>query len=158
VTIRRISIGVLLLALAAAMPAACADVDPLVVLFHEDGCLSCEDMLALLEGLVIDDFDARVAQYEIVDPESARLLSDLSKAYAIDVPQTVPIVFVNDQVFVGTLSFSEERLLSDTISDCLREGCESPMARLPQVQLRRDLPRVALFLAAFLALAWLQLR
>ena len=161
---RSISIAFVLLVLAGTLVAA-ADADPLVVMFHEEGCLDCEDMMDLLRILVVDDFDVLVAQYEYAEPESGQLLSQLCEVYNIDVPDATPILFVNDRVFVGGPSSPDpaygygsiESALSDTITRSLRSGYESPIARLPQVQLQRDLPRLALFLAAFLALAWLQL-
>jgi len=164
VTRRYISITFVLLVFAGTFVAA-ADADPLVVMFYEEGCLACEDMMDLLQILVVDDFDALVVRYEYEDPEFGQLLSQLSEVYNIDVPNATPILFVNDRVFIGGPSSpdpaygygSVESALSDTISRSLRSGYESPIARLPQVQLRRDLPRLALLLAAFLALAWLQL-
>jgi len=68
----------------------------------------------------------------------------------------VPIVFVGDDVVVG-MGRAQEFTLRNAIGDCLSVGCESPIARLPISQLRADLPRLALFLSVFLAIAWLQM-
>ena len=85
-----------------------------------------------------------------------KLLTALARAYQIDVPSIVPIVFVADDAVVG-MGRTQEFSLRNDIGDCLSTGCESPIARLPISQLRADLPRLAMMLAVFLALAWLQL-
>ena len=133
-----------------------ADSEPIIIVFYEEGCPSCEEMDELLEGMTIDAPETAIAEYEITEPESMELLTALAKAYDIEMPSSVPIVFVAEDVVIG-MGRTQEFSLRNAIGDCLSLGCESPIARLPISQLRADLPRLALFLAVFLALAWLQL-
>ena len=130
--------------------------DPIIVVFYEEGCPSCEEMDELLAGMMIDAPETAVARYEITEPDSLELLAALSKTYGIEIPSTVPIVFVGDDVVIG-MGRTQEFSLRNAIGDCLSIGCETPMARLPISQLRADLPRLALFIAIFLAIAWFQL-
>ena len=130
--------------------------DPIVIVFYEDGCPSCEEMEELLVGMMVEASETAVVRYEITETDSLTLLSSLSKAYDIDVPTVVPIVFVGDDVVVG-MGRTQEFTLRNAIGDCLSVGCESPLARLPISQLRTDLPRLVLFLSVFLAIAWFQL-
>lgn len=132
--------------------------DPIVIVFYEDGCPSCVEMDELLTGMLIEAPDTEIVHYEITAPETLKLLAALAKAYDIEVPSVVPIVFVADDVVVG-MGRTQEFTLRNAIGDCLTtENCESPLARLPISQLRADLPRLALFLAVFLAIAWFQMR
>lgn len=137
-------------------PSVSATADSVIIVFYEEGCPACEEMEELLKALTYDVPEAVIVRHEIHDPESQQLLIALANAYGIDVPSTVPIVFVEDDVIIG-LSRTQEFSLRSILGICLPVGCESPLARLPATQLRIDLPRLALFLAAFFALAWLQL-
>ena len=130
--------------------------DPMIIVFYEEGCPSCEEMDELLAGMMIDAPETAVVRHEISEPESMALLTALTRAYDMEVPTAVPIVFVAQDVVIG-MGRTQEFLLRNAIGDCLSLGCESPLARLPISQLRADLPRLALFLTIFLALAWLQL-
>jgi len=149
-------IGALLLCLAASVTAVSDTADPMIVVFYEEGCPSCVEMEELLVGMTTDAPETAIVRYEITEPESMDLLIALAKAYSIEVPATVPIVFAGEDVVTG-MGRTQEFTLRNAIGDCLSLGCESPMARLPISQLRADLPRLALFLTIFLALAWLQL-
>lgn len=136
--------------------AVAATSEPLIVVFYEEGCHSCEEMEELLAGMTVDAPAEAIVRYEVTAPGSMDLLVSLSNAYDIDVPEIVPIVFVAEDAIVG-MGRAQEFTLRNAIGDCLSIGCESPIARLPISQLRTDLPRLALFLALFLALAWFQL-
>lgn len=140
---------------AVAMSAA-APPEPLIIVFYEEGCHSCEEMEELLAGMTIDAPETTLVRYEVTEPGAMDLLADLSKTYGIDIPEIVPIVFVGEEAVVG-MGRTQEFALRNAIGECLSIGCESPIARLPISQLRTDLPRLALFLALFLALAWFQL-
>lgn len=143
--------------LLAAGLAHAADSDPIIIAFYEEGCPSCEEMEELLVAMTIDAPETAIARHEVTESESAELLIALAKAYDIDVPSVVPIVFVGEDVIIG-MGRTQEFSLRNAVGDCLLFGCESPIARLPLFQLRADLPRLVLFLAMFLALAWFQLR
>jgi len=130
--------------------------DPIVIVFYENGCPSCEEMEEFLVGMMVETPATAIVRYEITEPDSLALLGALSKAYDIDVPTKVPIVFVGDDVVVG-MGRTQEFALRNAIGNCLSVDCESPIARLPISQLRTDLPRLALFLSVFLAIAWFQL-
>ena len=130
--------------------------DPIIVVFYEEGCPDCVEMEELLVGMTFDAPETAIARYEIHEPESRDLLIALAQAYDVEVPSTVPIVFAGEDIVIG-MGRTQEFSLRSAIGDCLSSGCESPIARLPITQLRADLPRLALFLAIFLTLAWLQL-
>ena len=145
----------LCICLVAAIPAISDASDPTIIVFYEEGCPSCEEMEELLVGMTIDAPETAIARHEIT--ESTELLIALARAYDIDVPSVVPTVFVGEDVIIG-MGRTQEFSLRNAVGDCLLFGCESPIARLPLSQLRADLPRLALFLAMCLTLAWLQLR
>ena len=149
-------IATLCVCLVASFSAISETSDPIIIVFYEEGCPSCEDMDELLAGMMIDAPETAIARYKINEPESMELLVALAKAYDIEVPSVVPIVFVAEDVVID-MGRTQEFSLRNAIGDCLSVGCESPIARLPITQLRADLPRLALFLTMFLALAWLQL-
>ena len=154
---RAILVSVLLaICILTAGQAYAADTDPIIIVFYEDGCPSCEEMEAFIVGMTTDAPESAIARYEISAPESMELLTSLSRAYEIDVPAIVPIVFVAEDVITG-MGRTQEFSLRNSIGDCLSLGCESPIARLPRSQLRTDLPKLALFLAIFVMLAWFQL-
>jgi thiol-disulfide isomerase/thioredoxin len=144
------------LCLIASVSAFGSTADPIVIVFYEEGCSDCIEMDELLAGMMEEAPDTAIARYEINDPKSMKLLTALAMAYQKDVPANVPIVFVADDVVVG-MGRAQEFSLRKGIGDCLSMGCESPISRLPISQLRADLPRLAMMLAVFLALAWLQL-
>jgi len=150
------AIATLCLLLLSSASATSATPDPIIVVFYEEGCPGCVEMEELLIGMTVDAPETAIARYEITESESMDLLIAIAKAYDIEVPGTVPIVFVGDDVIIG-MGRTQEFSLRKAIGDCLSLGCESPIAKLPISQLRADLPRLALFLTIFLALAWLQL-
>lgn len=135
---------------------------PLMVVFYAEDCPSCEEMDVFLDGMLFGQPTDRLARYEIAEAGSMRLLQSLSRAYGIDIPTTVPVLFVTDQVFVGYEGRTQEIAMTKPIGDCLADpvqyGCESPIAKLPATQIRKDLPRLLLLLGVFLALAWWQVR
>ena len=147
----------LCICLVASIPAISDASDPIIIVFYEEACPSCEEMEELLVGMTLDAPETAIARYKITELESMELLTALAKAYDIDVPSVVPIVFVGGDVIIG-MGRTQEFSLRNAVGDCLLFGCESPIARLPLSQLRADLPRLALFLAMFLAFAWFQLR
>ena len=149
-------LAMLCICLVASIAAVSDSSDPMIIVFYEEGCPSCEEMDELLAGMMLDAPETALVRYEISEPESMALLAALAKAYDIEVPSVVPIVFVAGDVVIG-MGRTQEFSLRNAIGDCLSLGCESPMARLPISQLRADLPRLALFLTMFFALAWFQL-
>ena len=149
-------LATLCICLIASLVVVAAPEDPIIVVFYEDGCPSCDEMDELLAGMTIDAPETAIARYEITEPGSLELLAALAKTYGIEIPSTVPIVFVGDDVVIG-MGRTQEFSLRNAIGDCLSIGCETPIARLPISQLRADLPRLALFVAIFLAVAWFQL-
>jgi len=146
----------LCICITATMQVYAADSEPIIIVFYEEGCPSCEEMEELLVGMTIGAPETAIARYKITEPESMELLVALAKAYDIEVPSMVPIVFVAEDVIIG-MGRTQEFSLRNVVGDCLSFGCESPISRLPISQLRADLPRLALFLALFLSLAWFQL-
>ncbi|MBE0635713.1 hypothetical protein IH601_06940, partial [Candidatus Bipolaricaulota bacterium] len=114
------------------------------------------EMDELLVGMMMEAQETDIVRYEITESDSMALLVSLCKAYDMDVPAIVPIVFVSDDAVVG-MGRTQEFTLRNAIGDCLSTGCESPIARLPISQLRADLPRLALLLALIFAVTWFQL-
>ncbi len=141
---------------------ALAEDDPLIVLFYSHDCASCEEMDEFLTLMTFGEPESVIARHELSEPESAQLLSSLSRAYGIEAPSIVPVVFIADEVFIGYEGLTQETAMTKPIGDCLANpvqyGCESPIAKLPRTQIQRDLPRLAWMLAVFLALAWRQVQ
>ncbi len=150
-------VGLILLALALAVPVTAQTTDPSIIVFYEEGCPSCVELEDFLAGMTIDTPEGFTVRHEIHEPGTMELLAKLSRAYDIEVPLTVPVAFVGEDVVIG-MGRTQEFALRNAVGDCVSFGCESPIARLPISQLRTDLPRLGIFLAAFLALVWLQLR
>jgi hypothetical protein len=146
----RILIGLAVVLLLFAVSAAAAD-QPIILVFYEEGCPSCEEMEEFLAGMTTGLPDSAVARYEINEPDALRLLASLEEAYGLEA-QTVPVVFVGDVATVGS-GRDQEFKLRDAISRCEIYGCSSPLDRvLTPESIRADLLRVAFFGALFLLL------
>ena len=103
--------------LVASLPAFSETSDPIIVVFYEEGCPSCEEMDELLVGMTIGAPETAIARYDITTPESMELLTALVKAYDIEMPSSVPIVFVAEDVVIG-MGRTQEFSLRNAIGDC----------------------------------------
>jgi hypothetical protein len=129
--LRRRLLVVLALALAVSMVALGAAEeadDPLVLVFFEEGCHSCELVEELLVGLAVDLPPSAIRRYEITETGAIELLTALAAAYEVDA-DTVPVVFVGDEVVIGA-GQSMEFGLRAAIGDCVVKGCVSPLDRV----------------------------
>lgn len=155
-------VSVAVLVLLSVVPGSARDGFPLIVFFYGAECASCDEMEEFLSLMTFGQPASVIARHEISASGSIRLLTSLSRAYKIDVPSEVPVVFVSDEVYVGMEGRAQELAMTKTIGDCFIDpvlyGCESPIAKLPGTQIRQDLPRLAVLLGVFLVVAWLQIR
>ena len=123
---------VLLLLLAIALDAlpqvqtGSAIVEPSIVVFYEEGCPGCKLMEEFLSELVVGHEDLGIVQYEINEPGAWDLLSILAAHYSVS-DASVPIIFVGDEVIVGT-GRAEEFHLRTAVGDCVSRGCPSPLS------------------------------
>ncbi len=101
---------------------------PLVLVFYEEGCPSCELVEELIAALASDLPSSSIQRYEISDPESFELLTQLAAAFEVEF-ETVPIVFVGEEAIIGA-GRSAEFALRAAIGDCATRGCPSPLDRI----------------------------
>ena len=137
--------------------AAAAPEDPVILVFFEEGCPSCETVDALIVELAADLPTSSVARYEISDADRFELLTRLAAAFEIEF-DSVPVVFVGDEAIVGG-GRSAEFGLRAAIGDCVVRGCPSPLDRVrPPAFPWLDLVRLAGLLGLVALLAALQPR
>jgi len=101
-------------------------VEPSIVVFYEEGCPGCELMEGILSELVVGHENLGIVRYEINEPGAWDLLSILSVHYSVSAA-SVPIIFVGDEVIVGT-GRAEEFHLRTAVGDCVSRGCPSPLS------------------------------
>ena len=101
-------------------------VEPAIVVFYEEGCPGCELMEGFLAELVVGRENLGIVRYEINEPGVWDLLSKLAAHYNVS-SASVPIIFVGDEVIVGT-GRAEEIHLRTAVGDCVSRGCPSPLA------------------------------
>lgn len=124
------SVVFLLLAIALdALPqvqTASVTAEPAIVVFYEEGCPGCELMEGFLFELVVGHDDLGIVRYEINEPGVWDLLRILAAHYSVS-DASVPIIFVGDEVIVGT-GRAEEIHLRTAVGDCVSRGCPSPLS------------------------------
>lgn len=103
-----------------------AAVEPSIVVFYEEGCPGCELMEGILSELVVGHEDLGIVRYEINEPGVWDLLHILAVHYNV-LAANVPIIFVGDEVIVGT-GRAEEFHLRTAVGDCVSRGCPSPLS------------------------------
>ncbi len=124
---------------------------PLIVVFYEDGCHSCEQMEGLLDELLVGHEDVPVARYEINTPGSSALLWKLAAHYGI-VASQVPVIFIGDQAIVGA-GRAQEFNLRTAVGDCVQSGCPSPLHYVEvENMVLHDLLIAGAFVGLFIAL------
>ena len=100
-------------------------VSPTIVMFYAKGCPNCARMEEVLNALLADRPNIKVARYEINAPGSRELLWKLSSHYKILATQ-VPVIFVGDKAIIGA-GRAQEFALRAAISDCVTHSCPSPL-------------------------------
>ena len=124
------AVAFLLLAIAfGALPqvqTASVIVEPSIVIFYEEDCPGCELMEGFLSELVVGHEDLGIVRYEINEPGAWDLLRILAAHYSVS-DASVPIIFVGDEVVVGT-GRAEEFHLRTAVGDCVSRGCPSPLS------------------------------
>jgi hypothetical protein len=101
-------------------------VEPSIVVFYEEGCPGCELMEGFLSELVVGHGDLGIVRYEINEPGVWDLLCVLASHYGVSAA-SVPIIFVGNEVIVGTEQ-AEEIHLRTAVGDCVSRGCPSPLS------------------------------
>jgi hypothetical protein len=101
--------------------------DPDVLVFYRDGCHDCARMDSVLEELHELYPSLSVRHIEESEPDG-ELLWRLATAYGI-FPTNFPVIFVGDEAIAG-VGLEKEIRLRTAVTACIREGCESPLARL----------------------------
>jgi len=130
---------------------------PVILVFYEEGCPSCELVEELIGELAADLPPEAIRRYEISSEESLELLASLEKEYEVQV-NSVPAVFVGDEAILGS-GRSEEFALRAAIGDCVVYGCASPLDLIkPPPFPWNDLLVVVMFGALWLLLAIGQIR
>ncbi|MFC2077377.1 hypothetical protein ACFLTM_01020 [Candidatus Bipolaricaulota bacterium] len=119
---------IMLFAVAVAVAGADAENDPLVLVFYEEGCPSCELVEELIAALAPDLPASSIRRYEISEPESFELLTRLAAAFEVEF-ETVPVVFVGEEAVIGA-GRAAEFALRAAIGDCVSPGCPSPLDQI----------------------------
>jgi glutaredoxin len=144
------------LLLAAVFPAvAQEEASPIAVVFYEEGCPSCAALDELLLALAPDLPESAIRRYEITAEGSFELLESLSAAYDV-VVETIPAVFIGDQVVLGS-DRAAEFALRAAVGECATVGCPSPFDRIRPAEFPwRDVLTLGGLVALFLLLLVLQ--
>ncbi len=88
-------------------------------------------MKEYLAVLAKDYPELKIVSYEVAfNADNWRLMVDLADAYNIE-SITTPMVFVGHVATAGVGRVVELRLREE-VERCLREGCASPLSRLPE--------------------------
>jgi len=125
--------------------------------FWSATCPDCLVMKAYLAGLQERYPELRVVAHEVTfSPDNWRLMATLGQAYGLK-KEVTPTVFVGDLAVTG-IGLAVELQIEEEVARCRREGCPSPLERLP-TKLRRVLSplEIALILAVgmvVLLLVW----
>ena len=152
---RRALLALTFVALVSLITAAASRENPIILLFFEEGCPSCETIDALIVELASDLPLSSIARYEISDADRFELLTRLAAAFEIEF-DSVPVVFVGDEAIVGA-GRSAEFGLRAAIGDCVVRGCPSPLDRVrPPAFPWFDLVRLAALGGLVVLLAALQ--
>ena len=121
-------------------------VSPVIVEFYAEVCPDCARMEEVLDALLVDRPEIKVARYEINSPGASALLWKLSAHYKI-LATRVPVIFVGDQAIVGA-GRAQEFALRTAIGDCVTLGCPSPLDYAKSAGLGQDLLWLGLFVGA----------
>ncbi|MFC2079643.1 glutaredoxin family protein [Candidatus Bipolaricaulota bacterium] len=103
-----------------------ADELPDVVVFYREGCDDCRHMDSLLDDLQTQYPELVVVHIGEQEAGAADLMWSLSSKYGI-FPSKFPVIFVGDQGIVG-IGRDKELLLRSTVSNCVFNECDSPLA------------------------------
>lgn len=129
--------------------------DPIILVFYEEGCSSCEIVEELIAQLAVDLPPSAIRRYEISQPGTLDLLDSLAGAFEVQTG-TVPVVFVGDEAIVGA-GRSAEFGLRAAIGDCAVQGCPSPLDRIRPPEFPwLDVLRLSAFAALVCVLVMLQ--
>ena len=147
------ALGLALLLLAGGVAYAA---DPLVVVFHQEGCPDCAFMQAVLDSLVADHPDLSIAYHEIFEAGASDLLSHLLQAHGATA-ESIPVIFVGDNAPIVGAGRAQELALREAVAACLSGGCASPMAHAAEPPIAwGDLLVVAGFLVLLLLFSFMQ--
>jgi hypothetical protein len=127
-TAKRIWLAALALGIVSLAGLTARATDPLVVVFHQEGCPDCAFMQTVLDGLVTEHSDLTIAYHETSEPGASGLLLLLYQKYG-PVPATMPIIFVGDRTPIVGAGRAQELALREAVAACLTAGCPSPMER-----------------------------
>jgi len=101
--------------------------DPDVIVFYREGCHDCARMDNVLEEMHELYPSLSVRHIEESEPDGT-LLWRLATVYGI-FPTNFPVIFVGDEAIAG-VGLEKEIRLRAAVTACIRESCESPLARL----------------------------
>lgn len=103
----------------------------ILYLFWGEGCPYCEKAKTFLTEIKESFPSLTIKDYEVYyNSENRDLFVEMAKSYGIDNPQGVPMIFINDQYFIG---FAEDPIglqIVDIINGCLTITCLDPATRL----------------------------
>ncbi len=126
---------------------------PDIVVFYREECNECRHMDALLDELLALYPEVSVQHIEEGEPGASDLMWALSSEYGI-FPTKFPVIFVGDQVVVGS-GRDKELQLRSAVRGCVFDGCRSPLVRMEREPF--PLTTVAIVVAAVLTAAFLLL-
>jgi len=147
------ALGLALLLLAGGVAYAA---DPLVVVFHLEGCPDCAFMQTVLDGLVADHPDLTIAYHEFSEAGASDLLSHLLQADGATA-ESFPVIFVGQNAPIVGAGRAQELALREAVAACLSGSCASPMTRAAGPPIAwGDLLIVAGFLVLLLLFSFMQ--
>ena len=118
-------LAVLVLAITLAQIVYATLEEPVILVFHEEGCPDCQRMEAVLQELLSKHPDLSVAYYEVTQPGSPELFDALADRYGVLLLK-VPIIYVGEVAIVGA-GRAQEMRLREAVEGCASSGCISPL-------------------------------
>lgn len=100
-----------------------------IVAFHQTGCPHCADQEKFFNDVLKKNYNVDIKIYDILNnPANIQLFQTMAKAYGHEI-DGVPTVFIGDKVYSGH-DGSIELAITDTVKECLANGCQSPLDKL----------------------------
>ncbi len=123
--------------------------------FWSATCPDCTVMKAFLDKLSQDYALLKVVSREVTfNPDNWRLMVTLAQAYGLT-KEVTPMVIVGNLAVAG-IGLANELRIQEEVARCAREGCPSPLVRLPNRLRPRLSPlEIVLILAVAVAALWI---
>jgi cytochrome c biogenesis protein CcdA/glutaredoxin len=152
---KKVSILLLFLALFSIIaPSAFAQQDPIdIVYFYGSSCPHCQNFEEWLDEIK-DDYSINPVGYEVYSNEENRELAiQMAKEYGESF-KGVPMIFVDDQVFIGFSESSTAPAILQKIDSCINEECCNSPLETVKLCKAKDIQKEKVTFASVMILAF----